>query len=79
MSVEAVFWAVLLLALLLMWVADPGNPSGALESSGYKQLPFEPVLGGGLFTGSSVALIAAFGKEARANRRAEREVGLPAP
>jgi glutamate:Na+ symporter, ESS family len=83
--------------LLLMRVADPSNRSGALESFGYKQLLFEPVVGGGLFTGSSVALIAAFGpepillltlfltffwmvfglvafgKESRANRRAERE------
>jgi glutamate:Na+ symporter, ESS family len=47
--------------LLLMRVADPPNRSGALESFGYKQLLFEPVVGGGLFTGSSVALIAAFG------------------
>jgi glutamate:Na+ symporter, ESS family len=47
--------------LLLMRVADPANRSGALESFGYKQLLFEPVVGGGLFTGSSVALIAAFG------------------
>jgi len=49
--------------LLLMRVADPGNRSGAMESFGYKQLLFEPVVGGGLFTGSSVALIAAFGPE----------------
>jgi glutamate:Na+ symporter, ESS family len=47
--------------LLLMRVADPRNESGALESFGYKQLLFEPVVGGGLFTGASVALLAAFG------------------
>jgi glutamate:Na+ symporter, ESS family len=47
--------------LLLMRVADPPNESGALESFGYKQLLFEPVVGGGLFTGASVALLAAFG------------------
>jgi glutamate:Na+ symporter, ESS family len=47
--------------LLLMRVADPPNESGALESFGYKQLMFEPVVGGGLFTGASVALLAAFG------------------
>lgn len=47
--------------LLLMRVADPTNESGALESFGYKQLLFEPVLGGGLFTGVSVGLLAAFG------------------
>jgi glutamate:Na+ symporter, ESS family len=47
--------------LLLMRVADPPNRSGALESFGYKQLLFEPVVGGGIFTGASVALLAAFG------------------
>jgi glutamate:Na+ symporter, ESS family len=47
--------------LLLMRIADPPNRSGALESFGYKQLLFEPVVGGGLFTGASVALVAAFG------------------
>jgi glutamate:Na+ symporter, ESS family len=47
--------------LLLMRVADPPNKSGALESFGYKQLLFEPVVGGGLFTGASVALLSAFG------------------
>jgi glutamate:Na+ symporter, ESS family len=47
--------------LLLMRVADPPNESGALESFGYKQLLFEPVVGGGLFTGASVALLSAFG------------------
>jgi len=47
--------------LLLMRVADPPNESGALESFGYKQLLFEPIVGGGLFTGASVALLAAFG------------------
>jgi glutamate:Na+ symporter, ESS family len=47
--------------LLLMRVADPPNESGALESFGYKQLLFEPVVGGGLFTGASVALLTAFG------------------
>jgi glutamate:Na+ symporter, ESS family len=50
--------------LLLMRVADPPNRSGALESFGYKQLMFEPIVGGGLFTGASVALLAAFGAPA---------------
>jgi glutamate:Na+ symporter, ESS family len=67
--------------LLLMRVADPPNRSGALESFGYKQLLFEPVVGGGLFTGSSVALIVfwivfglvAFGSEARSKRQAGRD------
>jgi ESS family glutamate:Na+ symporter len=43
--------------LLLMRVADPKNESGALQSFGYKQLMFEPIVGGGLFTGASVALL----------------------
>jgi len=47
--------------LLLMRVADPTNKSGALQSFGYKQLMFEPIVGGGIFTGASVALIFAFG------------------
>jgi glutamate:Na+ symporter, ESS family len=50
--------------LLLMRVADPPNESGALESFGYKQLLFEPIVGGGLFTGASVALLTAFGSGA---------------
>jgi len=41
--------------------ADPENRSGALESFGYKQLLFEPIVGGGLFTGMSVALIVQYG------------------
>jgi glutamate:Na+ symporter, ESS family len=47
--------------LLLMRIADPPNRSGALESFGYKQLLFEPVVGGGLFTAASLPLIAQFG------------------
>ncbi len=47
--------------LLLMRMADPENRSGAMDSFGYKQLLFEPVVGGGLFTGISVALIASYG------------------
>ena len=47
--------------LLLMRVADPANESGALESFGYKQLLFEPIVGGGLFTGASIGLILALG------------------
>jgi ESS family glutamate:Na+ symporter len=47
--------------LLLMRVADPANRSGAMESFGYKQLLFEPVVGGGLFTGASIGLILNFG------------------
>lgn len=47
--------------LLLMRVADPTNKSGALESFGYKQMLFEPIVGGGLFTGASIGLILALG------------------
>lgn len=47
--------------LLLMRISDPGNRSGALEAFGYKQLMFEPVVGGGLFTAASVPLIAQLG------------------
>jgi glutamate:Na+ symporter, ESS family len=47
--------------LLLMRIADPPNRSGALEAFGYKQLLFEPVVGGGLFTAASLPLIYQFG------------------
>jgi ESS family glutamate:Na+ symporter len=47
--------------LLLMKIADPDNKSPALESFGYKQLMFEPIVGGGLFTAISVPLIFNFG------------------
>ncbi|SES90495.1 sodium/glutamate symporter [Anaerobranca gottschalkii] len=47
--------------LLLMRVADPENKTPALESFGYKQILFEPFVGGGLFTAASVPLIYQFG------------------
>jgi glutamate:Na+ symporter, ESS family len=47
--------------LLLMRIADPPNRSGGLEAFGYKQLLFEPVVGGGLFTAASVPLIVQLG------------------
>jgi ESS family glutamate:Na+ symporter len=47
--------------LLLIKIADPENRSPALESFGYKQLMFEPIVGGGLFTATSVPLIFNFG------------------
>jgi glutamate:Na+ symporter, ESS family len=47
--------------LILLRIVDPNNESPALEAFGYKQLGFEPMLGGGLITASSVPLIAAFG------------------
>jgi glutamate:Na+ symporter, ESS family len=47
--------------LLLMRIADPANRSGGIEAFGYKQLLFEPVVGGGLFTAASIPLIAQLG------------------
>ena len=47
--------------ILLMRIADPRNESGALQSFGYKQLLFEPIVGGGLFTAAALPLIAQFG------------------
>ena len=47
--------------LLLMRSADPTNQSQALERFGYKQLLFEPIVGGGLFTAASMILIANYG------------------
>jgi ESS family glutamate:Na+ symporter len=49
------------IGLLLVRMADPDNRSGAMESFGYKQLLFEPVVGGGLFTAASLPLIFHFG------------------
>lgn len=47
--------------LLLMKIADPDTESPALEGFGYKQLLFEPLVGGGLFTAASLPLIYQFG------------------
>ncbi|UNC91393.1 sodium/glutamate symporter [Candidatus Contubernalis alkaliaceticus] len=47
--------------LLLIRLADPDNRSNALEAFGYKQLLFEPIVGGGLFTAASMPLIARLG------------------
>lgn len=47
--------------LLLMRIADPRNRTGAIESFGYKQLLFEPFVGGGLITALSVPFAAQFG------------------
>lgn len=47
--------------LLLMRIADPASSSPALEGFGYKQLLFEPIVGGGIFTAASVPLIFYFG------------------
>ncbi|MBD2342862.1 sodium/glutamate symporter [Anabaena subtropica] len=47
--------------LLLMRMVDPDNRSGAFESFAYKQLLFEPIVGGGLFTAAAPPLIVKFG------------------
>lgn len=47
--------------LLLGRLADPNNHSKARESFGYKQLAFEPFMGGGIVTVASVVLIYEFG------------------
>jgi len=49
------------IGLLLVRMSDPHNRSGAMEAFGYKQLLFEPVVGGGLFTAASLPLIYEFG------------------
>jgi len=49
------------IGLLLIRMSDPHSRSGAMEAFGYKQLLFEPVVGGGMFTAASVPLIAEFG------------------
>jgi ESS family glutamate:Na+ symporter len=47
--------------ILLIRMVDPENRSGAFESFAYKQLFFEPIVGGGLFTAAAPALIQRFG------------------
>lgn len=49
------------LGLLLIQLADPHNRSHAKERFGYKQVLFEPLVGGGLFTAASAPLIAQVG------------------
>ena len=49
------------IGLLLIRMSDPQNRSGAMEAFGYKQLLFEPIVGGGLFTAISLPLIYQFG------------------
>ncbi|MEN9216149.1 MAG: sodium/glutamate symporter [Gloeomargarita sp. HHBFW_bins_162] len=47
--------------ILLLRMVDPTNKSGAFESFAYKQLFFEPIVGGGLFTAAAPVLIHTFG------------------
>lgn len=47
--------------LLLQKLVDPSNHSKARESFAYKQLVFEPFMGGGIITASSVIIMYEFG------------------
>ncbi|MGG6296133.1 sodium/glutamate symporter [Leptolyngbya sp. AN02str] len=47
--------------ILLLRMVDPSGRSGAFESFAYKQLFFEPIVGGGLFTAAAPALVVRFG------------------
>lgn len=47
--------------LLMNRLADPTNKTHAREGFAYKQLAFEPFMGGGLVTATSVIVIAEFG------------------
>lgn len=47
--------------LLLLKIVDPANRSPALEAFGYKQLLFEPFVGGGLVTAMAVPLVFNYG------------------
>jgi ESS family glutamate:Na+ symporter len=47
--------------ILLIRMVDPENKTGAFESFAYKQLFFEPIVGGGLFTAAAPALVVQFG------------------
>ena len=49
------------LGLLMVRLADPEDKSPALEGFAYKQIIFEPIVGGGLFTAASAPLIAQWG------------------
>ena len=49
------------IGLLSVRMSDPQDRTGAMEAFGYKQLLFEPIVGGGLFTAASPPLIAQFG------------------
>lgn len=49
------------LGLLMVRISDPENKSPALEGFAYKQIIFEPIVGGGLFTAASGPLIAQWG------------------
>ncbi|NES72859.1 MAG: sodium:glutamate symporter, partial [Okeania sp. SIO2D1] len=47
--------------ILLLRMVDPHNRSGAFESFAYKQLFFEPIVGGGIFTAAAPVLVRELG------------------
>ena len=47
--------------IMLMKTVDPENKSPALNAFGYKQIVFEPMVGGGLITAAAVPFIIQFG------------------
>ncbi|WP_423189835.1 sodium/glutamate symporter [Alkalibacterium sp. f15] len=47
--------------ILLMKIADPDHQTPALEGYGYKQILFEPFVGGGIVTAASLPFIYQFG------------------
>lgn len=47
--------------LMLLRMADPHNETGTLETFGYKQLLFEPIVGGGIWTAAAMPLMYQFG------------------
>ena len=47
--------------ILLIRMVDPDNQTAAMTSFAYKQLFFEPIVGGGLFTAAAPVLIVQFG------------------
>lgn len=49
------------LGILMIRISDPDNESPALDGFAYKQILFEPIVGGGMFTAASGPLIAQWG------------------
>jgi Na+/glutamate symporter len=47
--------------LLFAQIVDPENKTGAADAFGYKQLLFEPIMGGGIVTALAIPLIATIG------------------
>ncbi|WP_353626197.1 hypothetical protein [Bacillus sp. JCM 19041] len=47
--------------IMLMRIVDPENKSPAMTAYGYKQILFEPMVGGGLITAVAIPFIIQFG------------------